>query len=156
MGRYSARSSRRMEVMLRCPTICAELGCHQPTQRGSRWCDKHQDANSFLESRRNFDNDRRTNDPIYKMYSREPWPRFRAIMLAQNPICQRIQNGAQCRNPAVLVHHLISPRARRDLFVDPVNVTCLCSHCHPPDEGTPHWRPGADFAPTQFSLPKFC
>jgi hypothetical protein len=89
------------------------------------------------------------------MYSRAPWPAFRLLMLGQNPICQRIQrDGKQCRNAATLVHHLLSPRVRPDLFVDPGNVACLCEHCHPTEEGTPHWRSGVDYIPTQFKPPR--
>lgn len=94
------------------------------------------------------------DDSIRRWYAREPWTSFRAVMLGQNPFCQRIQkDGKQCRNAATLVHHLISPRLRRDLFVDPANAVCLCDRCHPTDEGTPHWRPGVDYIPTQFQLP---
>jgi len=90
------------------------------------------------------------------MYQRAPWPKFRATLLGQNVLCQKLdRGGAQCRNVSTLVHHLISPRVRPDLFVDPGNCVALCAHCHPPDEGTPHWRPGVDFVLTQFRLPSF-
>jgi hypothetical protein len=136
--------------VLRCPTVCNESGCRQPSERGSRWCRKHQSSNSSLEDERW----RKKHDAVSQMYNRAPWPRFRETMLAQNPICQRIQkDGSQCRNAATLVHHLISPRVRPDLFVDPANVACLCGHCHPTEEGTPLWRPGTEYVPTKFTLP---
>jgi len=75
-------------------------------------------------------------------------------MLAQNPICQKIQkDGTQCREWATLVHHLVSPRKRRDLFTDSNNVVCLCAACHPTDEGTPWWTAGKEYVKSEFRLP---
>ena len=135
--------------MLRCATVCNQPGCGQPNVRGTRWCDRHQTANVVAD----YDANRRVNDLAYRMYQTTLWRQFRAYMLRLNPICQRLIAGTQCRNAATLVHHLTSPRQRRDLFLTPSNVACLCEHCHPPDEGTPWWKPSVDFVPTIFKIP---
>ena len=143
--------------MFRCPSSCREPGCRQPSARGGDgFCERHISSNSFVEATRQFDRERWKNDATYRVYHRAPWPQFRAMLLGQNVLCQKLdRDGAQCRNVSTLVHHLISPRVRPELFVDAANCVALCAHCHPPDEGTPHWRPGVDFVPTQFRLPSF-
>jgi hypothetical protein len=75
--------------------------------------------------------------------------------LARNSICQKIQrDGQQCRNGASIVHHLISPRARPDLFLDVHNVVALCAACHPGGEcGTPDWVSGRDYVSSVISAP---
>lgn len=140
--------------MLRCPRVCCEPGCGQPNVRGSRWCAKHQLDNSFFKSRREFNKQRWQKDEVYRQYGGALWRQFRELMLAQNPMCQKIQkDGGHCRYPAKIVHHLISPRERRDLFLEPSNVACVCEFDHPNTEGTPHWRPGIDYFATVFAMP---
>ena len=92
---------------------------------------------------------RSKNDPIRRWYDTARWARFTVYMLDRNPMCQRIFKGEQCRNGATTVHHLLSPRQRPDLFLEPKNVVCLCAHCHPGGtEGTPEWVSGVDYVPT--------
>jgi hypothetical protein len=79
------------------------------------------------------------------MYQRARWKRFRNWLIAKRPVCQRIVKGERCHAASFLVHHIISPRRRPDLFVDEKNTLCLCEHCHPPDEGTEYWRAGIDY-----------
>ncbi len=131
--------------MLSCPRVCRERGCGQPNQRGSGFCEKHVTSNSYVEEEK-F---RYKHDAVSQMYSRAPWPTFRKWILARNPICQRLHARVQCHNPATLVHHLVSPRTRPDLFVTAANCVALCVHCHPTDEGTPNWRPGVEYVPTE-------
>jgi hypothetical protein len=137
--------------MLRSPTVCRERGCHDTNVRGSHWCAKHEQSNSF-SAERNFE---RKNDAVTRMYWREPWPTFRKMLLAHNPLCQRINRGVQCTEPATLVHHLVSPRVRPDLFVVVSNVVALCAACHPTSEGTTWWREGVEFVRTEWKLPSF-
>ena len=124
------------------PQVCR--ACKQPAVRGTFYCAKHTEAPPPSQ---------RVRDAVDKMYDTARWATFRAWMLMQNPICQRIVKGEQCHNPSSVVHHLISPRQRPDLFTDPRAVTCLCPTCHDASEGTPTWRPGVDFVPTRFSPP---
>jgi hypothetical protein len=92
-------------------------------------------------------NERRRNDEVRKMYAQARWPKSQHHFLNSNPMCQRLQpDGSPCRNGATLVHHLISPRQRPDLFVDPHNVVALCANCHPTSEGTPQWVAGRDYS----------
>lgn len=133
--------------MMRSPSVCREGGCPQKAEADSHYCAKHQKADTRV---------RRVRDDVDRRYTRAPWPAFRLTMLGQNPICQRLdRRGEQCNAPARLVHHLLSPRERPDLFVDPNNVVCLCEHCHPPDEGTPWWVEGRDYVKNSFRLPHF-
>jgi 5-methylcytosine-specific restriction endonuclease McrA len=151
--------------MWRCPTSCAIAGCRQPTARGSRWCAAHQEEGERLqreaieaqrERSRESDKERYKNDATRKLYGAVRWERFRQAVIRQNPICQRLQrDGQQCHNPAVLVHHLVSPRVDVSKFLDTTNVVCLCEHCHPTGEGTPTWRVGIDYVLTRFKLPSF-
>lgn len=118
--------------------------CGKPSVHGSRFCAAHQ--NDPTVSRHAG----RVRDAIDRLYHTVRWFKTRHLMLSNNPVCQRLHNGVQCRNGATLVHHLLSPRQRPDLFVVPDNLVALCVNCHPSDEGTPHWREGVDFVPTKF------
>jgi hypothetical protein len=130
--------------MMSSPQACNESGCfYKAVSNG--YCAKHQAASSRMK--------KHVMDETDKRYHRAPWPAFRKLMLCQNPICQRIEKGRQCRNAATLVHHLWSPRVRPDLFVDPKNVVCLCVLCHTPEDGTPWWREGKEFVKTEFTNP---
>lgn len=139
--------------MISAPKACRERLCGKPSVAGGKgFCAEHVSSNSFADAR-NF---QQRHDAVSKRYGREPWPSFRRVMLGQNPICQAIhKDGKQCTAPSKVVHHLWSPRVRPDLFVDPKNVVCVCVNDHPPDEGTPWWRPSVDYVPTEFRLPTF-
>lgn len=132
--------------MLRAPVACPD--CGQPSLRGERYCEKHLEANVAATARREANTLRNRHDSVGGIYDRQPWPGFQARMIRNNVICQRLQDGVQCRNKSKVVHHLISPRQDMSRFVDPTNVVCLCAHCHPPTEGTPHWKVNVDFVPT--------
>jgi len=98
---------------------------------------------------------RKKNDPCARLYRTTAWFRFRWFVLNRNPICQRIVKGEQCRESATVVHHLLSPRQRPDLFLDPANVLCLCAGCHPGgEEGTPLWQVNTDYVPSVIEAPQ--
>ncbi|HXZ14067.1 MAG TPA: hypothetical protein VEG64_16900 [Candidatus Sulfotelmatobacter sp.] len=91
-------------------------------------------------------------------YTRGAWPKLSRVMRGHNPVCQKILNvgmykNEQCHNASTLVHHLVSPKERPDLFLVPSNLVCLCENCHPPTEGTPDWVAGKDYVATV--LPKW-
>lgn len=77
------------------------------------------------------------------------------LKMQGNVICQRVVNGHRCETPTKIFHHLISPKVRPDLMYDYRNVIGLCQPHHPPDEGTPHWKPEIDFSPTIYRPPSF-
>ena len=132
--------------MLSCPKPCKV--CSKATEPGSVFCKEHA-ANhaAFAEEHK------RQHDEVDLEYGRIRWLRCRQVMLAQNPICQRIvKGGAQCTHAAVLVHHIWSPKVRPDLFIEPSNLVALCSTCHDNSEGTPWWTAGKDYVPTEFKL----
>lgn len=93
-----------------------------------------------------------------KLYNLSAWRRahgFRAALLVQNPICQRIQFGQQCQRAATVVHHLIDPAVDPTRFFDSQNVVCLCVGCHPGGMlGTADWKEGKDFVPTKWIAPR--
>lgn len=131
--------------------ICAQPGCTDVAEQGKDFCLKHQEDNYRKQAARD-----RVRHETDKLYYRAPWLTFRVTIIRQNPICQRIVKGEQCRNPSRVVHHLISPRVDKSKFLNPKNVAALCESCHPGGtEGTPDWVPGVDFVPTKSSLPKF-
>lgn len=90
----------------------------------------------------------RKQDPIRQLYllARFGWRKFANHMLLCNPICQALERHpltfetVQCRAAATDVHHLISPRTRRDLFTTPSNVVCLCKRHHHKSEGEPEGK----------------
>jgi len=90
---------------------------------------------------------KRVHDDVDRMYAQVRWLTFREFIIHQRPICQKINKGIRCTNPAKIVHHLISPRRRPDLFTTASNVVALCQLDHPPTEGTPDWRAGVHYEP---------
>lgn len=134
--------------MFSAPRECREPRCAQPSVRGSVYCEAHIKDNT----RARKDAWRKANDPVRKLYQCVRWFTFRGAMLQNNPVCQRLWEGEQCRHPATLVHHLRSPKERPDLFIVPSNCVALCEHCHPTTEGTPTWREGVDYVPTRFRI----
>jgi hypothetical protein len=134
---------------------CRFAGCIALTRDKSGYCEKHITHAGDAERLRN--KMRRENDPIWReMYETARWRHFRKWLINQNVICQRIIGGVQCTNPSYLVHHILSPRVRPDLFTDPTNTVCLCgSGCHPNTESTPDWIAGRDYVKTEFALPSF-
>jgi hypothetical protein len=70
----------------------------------------------------------RENMPLYN--SKE-WKSFRPLLIARNPICQRINADIRCTNPSKIVHHLQDPRVRPDLKLSACNAVAVCANCHP-------------------------
>jgi len=93
---------------------------------------------------------KREHDSVDLEYGRVRWLNFRSFILHRRPLCQKINKGIRCTRPARIVHHLISPRTRPDLFVDEKNVIALCELDHPPTEGTPNWVAGRDWEDDSF------
>jgi 5-methylcytosine-specific restriction endonuclease McrA len=125
------------------PKAC--IGCNRTCERDALRNGRCPECAKPLDAK----NDRyRKNDPIRQMYllARFGWRKFRAYIITRNPVCQRIVTNPltfhqeQCREPAVEVHHLISPRTRPDLFTEPANVVCLCKHCHTKTQGEPEGK----------------
>jgi hypothetical protein len=132
--------------------VCAQPACGAVAEQGKTFCKAHAEQNYRTEA----PTQPRTHDDVDEMYQRRPWPKFRLIVLRQNPLCQRILKGQRCHNLSCVVHHLQSPRIRRDLFVTPQNVVALCECCHPGGtEGTPQWKVGVDYVKTEFKLLTF-
>src|ERR1019366_10418928 len=97
-------------------------GCGIPT--AAKHCEKHMQKNAS------------SDDAVDKKYHTAAWTHFRAALLVRNPQCQRLDHGEECRNAGKILHHLISPRVRADLFLTPSNVVALCADHHPSDDGT--------------------
>lgn len=126
------------------PKACP--ACRKPSAQGSRFCEAHK--GDPAASRHHG----RVRDEIDRMYQRARWKKTRWLFLSNNPVCQRIHRAEQCQNPSTLVHHLLSPRNRPDLFTEPTNLCALCAHCHPDSEGTPEWVEGKDYVKTEFRI----
>jgi hypothetical protein len=119
--------------------VCKHPGCGKPTP--NRYCEQHKTRSD------------ETSDAVDARYNTSEHEHFREAVRMQNPMCQKLdKKGVPCRNLAKILHHLISPRVRPDLFFDPKNVVMLCAHCHPSDAGTPWWRPGVDYVATVFQM----
>jgi hypothetical protein len=115
---------------------CRSTGC-SALVRG-KYCEKHLHDNP------------RSNQRAEEWYG-AAWAKFSKWLRGLNPLCQRLTNGVRCMSRSELVHHLISPRQRIDLLLDPDNCVCLCRAHHPVTEGSPEWRSGVDFVPTDSS-----
>lgn len=132
---------------------CREPGCPKRTNDRSGYCADHLRSNTARDRKKEYYAEREKNDPVRAMYRTAAWARFKRIRFNRNPMCQRLIDGVQCRWPATLLHHLISPRQRPDLFLEPANTVGLCANCHPPDEGTPDWVEGVDYVPSDITPP---
>lgn len=117
---------------------CREPGCCERTTDRSGFCTKHVGNNSYARGRSARRAETHKNDPTFKLYLSVAWRvRFRACFLAHNVICQRLHNGVRCNRPVEILHHIISPRKRPDLFFTPSNVVGVCRQDHPITEGEP-------------------
>jgi hypothetical protein len=135
--------------------VCRESGCFKRTRDRSGYCADHQKANTAKEAKKLYYHERDANDPVRKLYG-TPWKHFVEWLETQgNVMCQRLEDGEQCNRFKDLYHHLISPRTRPDLMLDPKNVIGLCRQHHPDTDGTPEWREGVDYIPTVCRLPSF-
>jgi len=115
---------------------CSEPGCLERVRE--KFCPAHSGVNNTAaRNRAARDHDRKTTDPVWKLYSCAAWVRFRASVLSCNPICARLVDGAQCHRPATVVHHIISPRKNSRAMYSYSNVRCVCAQHHPPSEGEP-------------------
>jgi hypothetical protein len=101
--------------------------------------------------------DRMRNDPVNALYRNQRWPRFKLQLEANgNVFCQRIVDGLRCDyrprpdRTGLYFHHLISPRQKPSLFVDPGNVVRVCHKHHPPHAGD---VPENLYVPTLHTLP---
>lgn len=78
--------------------------------------------------------------------------RFQPAMKRQNPVCQRLVDGAQCHNPSTILHHLNEPNTTTE-FYDAKNVVMLCTVHHPGGRaGTPEWQEGRDYVKTEWKI----
>jgi 5-methylcytosine-specific restriction enzyme A len=119
---------------------CNKGGCLRLSRE--KYCEQHK-----------RDNDER--DATDKLYAQTAWKGrygFRRAILLQNPFCQKLTEGKRCHNLAKVLHHLISPRTRPDLFLSPSNVAAVCVEHHPVNTDTPDWVAGIDFVPTQYEV----
>jgi len=134
------------------PRACCRKGCKNSTTDGTWVCTECRAADA--EQHRDRDALRkRTNETTFLRNKRAWRDRVSPAVLAHNPICQRLgHNGEQCRRPSRVVHHLKAPGTDAKKFFDIKNLIALCSECHPSSEGTPDWKPGVDFVPTEFKL----
>jgi hypothetical protein len=137
------------------PQACAKacLHCQQATTNGYL-CD------DCRRKSKEHDEDRRITDPIRALYASVAWRRFRAWILSFNPVCQALvehpttMQMEQCHAAATEVHHIISPRERRDLMFTASNVICLCTLHHHKGQGEPtKQRDPAKYVPTRCRQP---
>lgn len=132
---------------------CRESGCTKRTNDRSGYCADHLRSNTARDKKREYYAEREKNDKVRALYHTAAWARLKRIRFNRNPMCQRLIDGVQCRWRATLLHHLISPRQRPDLFLEPANTVCLCANCHPDTPGTPDWVEGVDYAPSDIAPP---
>lgn len=62
-------------------------------------------------------------------YSSKEWLEIRAIVLAEQPLCQDCLRQGMI-TPAKAVHHISERKSRPDLALDKANLEPCCSACH--------------------------
>lgn len=132
--------------------ICRENGCVIRTNSRSGYCPAHEKDNARSRQRAEYDAERHKG-PIAKLYN-ATWDKLKILLRQRgNVICQRLTDGKQCTRFVEIFHHLVSPRKAPTLMYAPRNIVGLCRQHHPPDDGTPWWIEGVDYAPTNWSAP---
>lgn len=130
-------------------TPCRAPGCMERTTLRGGYCDKHVRDNPVANQRKAYEHDRKQAG-VWRLYG-AAWERLKAWLIAQGNVqCQKLTAGDRCTRRVQIFHHLVSPKVAPEKMYVPQNVIGLCRQCHPPDEGTPHWKPGEDFVPTIF------
>jgi 5-methylcytosine-specific restriction protein A len=67
---------------------------------------------------------------LLRMYSTSAWQAFRAwVKVDRKGLCERCMANGRLVN-GEHVHHLIDPRERPDLILEPSNVELWCMSCH--------------------------
>ena len=68
-----------------------------------------------------------------RFYSRTPWRKLRAAVLARRPLCEDPfkEHSVIGRSvPATVVDHVVPRSSRPDLELDERNLQALCARCH--------------------------
>jgi hypothetical protein len=125
-------------------TICRQTGCGLAVTN-AEYCPLHVRDNQ--ETR--YDH-ARASDKTRKMYGTAWYKKFRHFLLVRNPMCQRLINGAVCRNPSSVLHHLVDPDAPGGLakFRLAENCVMVCPLHHPGGQPGTNWKCGVDYSPT--------
>jgi len=139
------------------PRACEHRpACPNYALPGKTRCAEH------LDDLRQRDSDRKSVDPSKHFRAMRAWrDRLSPSVIHQNPICQRLRAGEQCRRPSSVVHHRIGPggdsRMFFSVFIDGVSqLIALCDICHDEErdpKGTPDWQEGVDYVRTEFLAP---
>lgn len=114
-------------------SLCCHVGCVKFRVPGSRYCEKHREADEaqdrkrhqeYLDRRFNFQNKTITSDRA-KFYQSAKYKRLRTQFLQENPIC------ALCRvNKATEIHHMGENYWNEEEFYDTSMWRGLCHQCH--------------------------
>jgi len=116
-------------VALKAFRTCNKVGCPTLIKEGSH-CAKHAEQ----EKQREYSE--RNADDVMKLYRTQRWERFKLYMRSRNPQCQRLlDNGNQCEQFSVILHHIVSPRVTLHLMFDAENILCVCESHHPNTAG---------------------
>ena len=104
--------------------------CHRCRERalpGKDHCATHPPkAETAKETDRN-----RNRAPDRKFYDTAAWAQTSKNIRVYNPICAKVdENGKQCAQKSVLVHHIIDPRDAPTLKMEWSNLVALCEACH--------------------------
>lgn len=81
------------------------------------------------------------------------WKRTREAILAQNPVCQLVDEyDVRCRRPGVIAHHVIAYATRPDLEHEQRNIVMLCTECHTRVTFNTDAELAARYVPTAWAL----
>jgi|SRR5581483_6475607 len=108
---------------------CNKPECRKLTR--DKYCTKHHDYDQ--QQSREFDRQRRTNDPLRQEYNTPRWAATRMNVLLRDIVCQT----DKCNQPATVADHVIPARVyvaqhggNMEAFYDESNLQGLCKHHH--------------------------
>jgi len=125
--------------------VCLTPGCGAIGPWVGGYCPAHKSRGSGGQALR----------PLEKLYHQALYKNsFQRRMKGLNPICQRIEDGKQCKSVSTELHHLVEPQTSVQFF-DPYNCCMLCAHHHPGGQPGTNWAVGVDYVPTVWRAPSF-
>jgi 5-methylcytosine-specific restriction protein A len=111
---------------------CKQFGCTGLVKRGVGYCPKHEQNNSTLRQRREYD--RQRNQQYHRqVYKSARWAKLRMMKLRQDPFCEIADLCVKrTGHPGVatVVDHIEGTAERPDLAYDMDNLRSSCKACH--------------------------
>jgi 5-methylcytosine-specific restriction protein A len=109
---------------------CKQFGCTGLVKSG--YCPKHEQNNSNLNQRREYDRQRSQQDHR-AIYGTARWAKLRTMKLRANPFCELEDLCVKRKGraaPSTVVDHIEGTAERPDLAYTWENLRSACKPCH--------------------------